>query len=120
MLNAHIYYGLDVVIVQGVKDRFTLLTVLDEAGIFEDSELVGYCRHAHIKLFRNVANAHFALEKKVEDLYSCAVAHNREKFGKIEKMLVVGQLDFVQNFVMSLVLATDGSCVVPVFHFMPP
>ena len=81
MFNAHVDYGFDVVIVQGIDNGFTLLTIFDKSRVFEDSELVGDCRHTHAQLFGDVADAHFAFEKEIEYFNACAVAHDREKFG---------------------------------------
>ena len=43
-----------------------------------------------------------------------------EKFGKIEEMLVIGQLDFIKNIVMGFVGGAKRDRVVPVFHYMSP
>jgi len=120
MFNTHIDDGFYVIVVEGVEDRLALLAVFDETGIFKNAKLVRDRRHTHIKLFRDVANAHLSLEKKVKDLNPSAVAHDREKFGKIEEMLVVGQFNFVEDIVMSLVSGAERYGVVPVFHYMPP
>ena len=106
MLNAHIYYGLDVIVVERIENRLALLAVFDKPRVFQHAKLMGDRRHAHTKLFGDVANAHLSLEKKIKDLDARAIAHYREKFGKIEEMLVVGQLYFVDDLVMRLVCVT--------------
>ena len=116
MLHTHIDDGFDVVVVQGINDRFALLAVFDQPCVFQHAELVGDCRHTHAQLFGNVANAHLTVKQEIEDLDSSAVAHDREKFGEREEMLVVGQSDLIYDFVVRFVLAADRRVVVCMFH----
>lgn len=118
MLNAHIDYGFDVIVVQGIEYRLANLAVLDQPCVFQYSELVRDCRHTHRKLFGDVANAHLALEKQVEYLYARAVAHNREKFGKIKEMLVVGQGYAVDYISVCFVLAARRRRRVIMIHYI--
>ena len=120
MLNTHVDYGLDVIVVQGIDHRFADFSVFNKSRVFEYAKLVGDCRHTHRKLFRDVANAHFAFKKQIKYLDSCAVAHYREKFCQVEEMLVVGKSDLIDYFVMCLVIVADGGGFVIVLHYTSP
>lgn len=120
MLDAHVYYGFNVVVVKGVEDRFACLAVFDDTGIFQYAKLMRDSRHAHIKLFGDVADAQFTLKEQVKYLYSRTVAHDREKLGKLEEMLVVGELYSVNYLVMRFVLVANGNLLSLIIHFMPP
>ncbi len=116
MLNAHVDYIFYVVVVEGIDNRFTFLAIFNKARVFQHSQLVRDRRHTHTKLFRYIANAHFALEKQIQYLYTGAVTHNGEKLGEIKKMLVVGQGNFIQYFAMRFVGNAKGDVIVLVFH----
>ncbi len=120
VFNTHVDYGLNVVVVQGIDDRLALLAVFDQPCIFQNSQLMGNCRHTHAEFFGDVANAHLALKKQIENFDACAVAHDREKFREIEKMLVIGEIYLIYYFVMGLMLATDGRYFMIMLHYMPP
>jgi hypothetical protein len=92
-------------VVKRVENRFSAFAEFDQMRVFENSELMGNCRHTHREFFGDVANAHLALKEKVKDLYARAVSHNRKELGKIEKMLIVGQGDLIDNIVMRFVLS---------------
>ena len=95
MLNAHVDNGFDVVVVEGIEDRFADLAVFDDSGIFEDAELVRDGGHAHTELFGDVADTELAVEEEIEYFDSGAVAYHREKFGEVEEVLVVGEADLI-------------------------
>ena len=65
MLNTHIDYCFDVLVVERVEHRFSDLSVFDKPCIFEHAELVRDRRHTHRELFGDVANAHLTLKEKV-------------------------------------------------------
>ena len=98
VFNTHVDYGLNVVVVQGIDDRLALLAVFDQPCIFQNSQLMGNCRHTHAEFFGDVANAHLALKKQIEYLDACAVAHDREKFREIEKMLGERVDEFIESY----------------------
>ena len=92
MLDTHVDNGFDVVVVEGIEDGLTDLTVFNDTGIFEDAELVGDSGHAHTELFGDVADTALAVKEEVEYFDSGTVADDREELGKVEEMLVVGEL----------------------------
>ncbi len=93
MLDAHVDNGFDVVVIEGIKDGFADLAVFNDTRIFEDAELVGNSGHTHTELFGDVADAALAVKEEVENFDSGAVSDDREKFGEVEEMLVVGEGD---------------------------
>lgn len=93
MLDAHVDNGFDVVVVEGIEDGFADLAVFNYTRIFEDAKLVGDRGHTHSELFGDVADAALAVKEEVQNFDSSAVSDDREKFGEVEEMLVVGKGD---------------------------
>ena len=118
MLNAHINYDFDVVVVQGIDNRLALLAVFDKSSVLQYTKLVRYGGHAHTQLFGDVANAQLALKKQIEYFDASAVAHDREKFSQIKEMLVIGQRYLIYYFVVCFMLAAHRCYFVLVFHYM--
>ena len=118
MFDAHVDYGFYMVVVQGIDNRLSLLAIINEPCVFQYAKLMRYCRHAHVKLFGDVANAHLALKKQIEDFDASAVAHYREKFSKIKEMLVVWQGNLIDYFMVCFVLATNRRVFMSMFHYI--
>ena len=118
MLNAHINYDFDVVVVQGIDNRLALLAVFDKSSILQYTKLVRYGGHAHTQLFGDVANAQLALKKQIEYFDASAVAHDREKFSQIKEMLVIGQRYLIYYFGVCFILAAHGRDRMIMLHYI--
>lgn len=93
MLDAHVDNGFDVVVIEGIEDGFTDLTVFNYTRIFEDAKLVGDSGHAHTELLGYVADTALAVKEEVEYFDPSTVADDGEELGEVKEMLVVGKGD---------------------------
>ena len=120
MLDTHVDNGFNVVVVEGIEDGLTDLTVFNDTRIFEDAELVGDCGHTHTELFGDVADAAFAVKEEVEYFDSGTVSDDRKELGEVEEMLVVGEIDVIDEVLVGRVgrsVLTYGQIFLVVMHF---
>jgi hypothetical protein len=120
MLDAHVDNGFDVVVIEGIEDRFTDLAVFNDTRIFEDAELVGDSGHTHTELFGDVADTALAVKEEVEYFDSGTVADDGEELGEVKKMLVVGEGDVDGGVLIggvSRLVLTHGQFFLILMHF---
>ena len=94
MFKTLCHYRAHMVVGKEVVYRFSLPAVCHEVCVFQHLELVRNSRLRHSQKLRYSANAHFAFEKRIEDLHSRCVAENLEKVGKVADKLILGKLAF--------------------------
>ena len=63
MLSSHGYNHSDMVICQGIKDGFSLSSVLYELVLLKDAQLMGHCGLGHIQDFCQIADTDFGFKQ---------------------------------------------------------
>ena len=63
MLSSHGYNHSDMVICQGIKDGFSLSSVLYELVLLKDAKLMGHCGQGHVQDLCQNADTHFRFKQ---------------------------------------------------------
>ena len=117
MLYRHFKNFHDVIVGKRIKHLFTALSRFDELALPENSELMRNCRFRHIEKFADIANSHFALEKRHKNIRPRTVAENLEKFRNVVNNVLRRhyRLNFFNNAFMRML--TFANLYKIVFHF---
>ena len=77
---------------QRVEDLFAVPAEFHQAGLFEDTKLMGDGALAHPQKLGDIADAHFMLQKHIENFDSGRIPENLKKLRKADQSFVVGGL----------------------------
>ena len=89
MLSSHGYNHSDMVICQGIKDGFSLSSVLYELVLLKDAKLMGHCGLGHIQDFCQIADTDFGFKQDEQDADSGRVCKNFEQICQIIQFFLV-------------------------------
>lgn len=99
------------VILQGVEDGLSLPAEFHQAALLENAELVGNGALGHIEELGDVAYAHLALQKDVEDFDSGGIPEYFKKLRQVIEELFIRHLlcDSINDFRMGVdIIASRG------------
>ena len=94
----------DMVIIEGIVDRFSVSAFLDQFGIFEDAKLMRNGRLVHIQKICDLVDASFRTDQAVEDTDPGGVRKAFEQFGSIEQDVFIDFL-FHRFFTLKALIA---------------
>ena len=105
MLETHLEYLSDVVVLEGVVALFAVGPYLYQILLPEDAELMGYGALLHADDIGDTADAELALEQRAHYPYAGRVAEDLEEIRKLKEGIGVGHItlddgDYVLVFFM--------------------